>query len=47
MASSNPGSEKEMDYEQHDRSYRLFMRLTKGGIVVVTTILILMAIFLL
>ncbi len=47
MLSSKPGSDDEMDYEEHDRSYQLFIRLTKIGVISVVAILILMAIFLL
>jgi hypothetical protein len=47
MASSKPGNDNEMDYEEHKRTYQLFIRLTKISTIVVVLILILMAIFLL
>lgn len=43
MANENP---PEMDYAEHESTYRLFLGLTKWGVVLVVAVLILMAIFL-
>jgi hypothetical protein len=47
----NPDPEKhghnQMDYQEHEQSYKLFITLTQWGTVIVAIILILMAIFLL
>lgn len=40
-------AETAMDYREHDRTYHLFLGLTKYGAIAVVIILILMAIFLL
>ncbi len=38
---------KNMDYQEHERTYKLFITLTQWGTLTVAIILILMAIFLL
>lgn len=41
------GNEKSgMDYAEHERTYALFLAMTKYGTIIVAVILILMAIFL-
>jgi hypothetical protein len=39
-------SKNGMDYAEHERTYEMFLTITKWGIVFVATVLILMAIFL-
>ncbi len=39
--------QNDMDYQEHERSYNLFIRLTQWGTGVVAIILVLMAMFLL
>jgi hypothetical protein len=36
-----------MDYAEHDRTYAMFVSMTKWGVIICTVILILMALFLL
>jgi hypothetical protein len=43
----NTGGHPAMDYAEHEKTYKLFVQLTKWGIVSNVVILILMAIFLL
>jgi len=48
-AMDDGGSERrdDMDYQEHEKSYRLFITLTQWGAATVVVVLILMAIFLL
>jgi len=47
MDDGRPERRNDMDYQEHEKSYRLFITLTQWGAVTVVIILVLMAMFLL
>ncbi len=47
MDDGGPERRNDMDYQEHEKSYRLFITLTQWGAAAVAVVLILMAIFLL
>jgi hypothetical protein len=47
MDEREPKRRDEMDYQEHEKTYRLFITLTQWGAATVAIVLILMAIFLL
>ncbi len=48
MQTGDPeNNNNQMDYQEHERTYKLFITLTQWGAAIVALVLILMAIFLL